>query len=117
VIFEVLGGQAPFACDKDFIVMRKVLDGERPERPRGVWFTDDLWRTLERCWVPQPVDRPTVQAVFEILGQLSVTWKPLPLSGNGDVEREFNDSRSTMSYHRTFLRFISDFTLKDYCSG
>ncbi|KAF9793424.1 kinase-like domain-containing protein [Thelephora terrestris] len=99
VIFEVLGGQAPFACDKDFIVMRKVLDGERPERPRGVWFTDDLWQTLERCWVPQPVDRPTVQAVFEILGQLSVTWKPLPLSGNGDVEREFNDSRSTMSYH------------------
>jgi serine/threonine protein kinase len=34
VIYEVLSGQAPFTPYKDFIVMRKVTEGERPERPR-----------------------------------------------------------------------------------
>ena len=35
VIYEVLSGKAPFAALKDFMVMRKVTDGERPERPEG----------------------------------------------------------------------------------
>jgi serine/threonine protein kinase len=35
VIYEVLSGQAPFASFKDFIVMRKVIEGERPGRPEG----------------------------------------------------------------------------------
>ena len=42
VIVEVLTGQAPFARDNGVAVMRKVLDGERSERPKEVWFTDDL---------------------------------------------------------------------------
>ena len=80
VILEVLSGQAPFASDKDYIVMRKVIDGERPERPGVIWFTDDLWRTLEQCWLPQPGDRPTAEVVLRCLGPLSATWQP-PLPG------------------------------------
>ena len=72
VIFEVLSGRAPFACHKEYVVMRKVVDGERPERPKEVWFTDDIWRTIEQCWLPQPGSRPTVAAVFECLERVSL---------------------------------------------
>ena len=111
VILEVLSGQAPFARDKDFIVMRKVINGERPERPRGVWFTDILWVTLEECWSPQSEDRPAVEAVLGRLGPLSAAWRPPPPRANGNVERYSNDSRSTFGYYCTFPHLVSDFTL------
>ena len=114
VILEVLSGQAPFAGDKDFIVMRKVIEGGRPERPDGAWFTNVLWMTLEECWLPRPEDRPAIEAVLECLGPLSVAWQPLPHTANGDV-KDFNDSRSTLGGHRTFFRFISNFRLKRSC--
>ena len=117
VIFEVLSGQVPFANDKEYIVTRKVTDGERPERPAVVWFTDDLWRTLDKCWLPQPGDRPTVETVLECLRPLSATWQPLPPSTNEDTGRDFNDSRSTLGYCCMFLRLVSDLTLKPSCSG
>jgi len=76
VILEVLNGQAPFAHLKDFIVMRKVVEGERPGRPVGAWFTDDLWRMLNRCWETQPESRPGIEAVLECLKRVSRVWKP-----------------------------------------
>jgi len=63
-------GQAPFAPFKDFIVMRKVIEGERPERPEGVegaWFTDDLWATLNLCWATEPENRLSIEAVLGCL--------------------------------------------------
>ena len=115
VILEVLSGQVPFASDKDFVVMRKVTNGERPERPREVWFTDDLWRILEQCWSSQPENRPTAEVVLECLGPLSAVWQPLPPK-DGEVERYFNDSHSTASYSCMFLLFILSFMLNPYCS-
>jgi len=79
VVLEVLSGRPPFTPDKDFIVMRKVIDGERPVRPEGLegaWFTDDLWRMLELCWTAQPDSRPSIEAVLECLERVSGTWKP-----------------------------------------
>ena len=75
VIYEVLSGRSPFAQCIDGAVVLKVLDGERPARPRGVegaWFTDVLWEILERCWRPQPHDRPSVDTVLECLE--AVSW-------------------------------------------
>jgi len=79
VVFEVLSGRRPFTPDKDFIVMRKVIDGERPGRPEGsegAWFTDDLWGMLELCWAAQSNSRPSIGAVLECLERVSGTWKP-----------------------------------------
>ena len=117
VILEVLSGQTPFAGDGEYVVIRKVMDGEYPERPGVNWFTDDLWKTLQQCWLPRPGDRPTAEAVLKCLEQLPATWQPLPPSADGGAVRDFNDSRSTLSYCCTFLRFVSDFTLKSSCSG
>jgi len=70
VILEVLSGRVPFAPLNEFTVMRKVTEGEHPERPEGVegtWFTDDLWQTLNLCWATQPKSRPSIAAVLERL--------------------------------------------------
>lgn len=89
VAYEVLRGKVPFATSPDFIVMRKVVDGERPERPEGVqglWFTDDLWEMLDRCWVTQPTSRLGIEAVLECLEQVSEAWEPSSLQVDEDEE-------------------------------
>ena len=72
VIYEILSGKAPFPGCRDFIVIQRVLRGEHPERPEGEQFTDDVWRTLECCWLPHPEDRPGIEAIFECLGRAMV---------------------------------------------
>ena len=103
VILEVLSGEPPFARDKDFIVMRKVIEGERPERPEGVPLTDGLWKTLGQCWSPLPKNRPTLEAVLESLGQVS-TWQPPPVVEHDETDG--NDSASNISEGR-FPHFVS----------
>lgn len=95
VVLEVLGGEPPFARDNDFIVMQKVTDGKRPEKPEVVWFTDDLWRVLEQCWSPQPNERPTVEAVLECLVRVSKAWRPLPpTAGDAGADSDETDADS-----------------------
>jgi serine/threonine protein kinase len=70
VVCEVLSGQAPFPRHKDAVVIRKVLLGERPERPQGeqgAWFKDRLWEVLEHCWKPQRGDRPGLKTLLQCL--------------------------------------------------
>ena len=93
VIYEVLSGQAPFTPYKDFIVMRMVTEGDRPERPEGVkgaWFTDQLWKTLTLCWETKPKSRPSVGAVRECLERVSRDWEP-PSGIEEDVAMDEDD--------------------------
>ena len=72
VILEVLTGRSPFAGHSEIDVMQRVTSGKRPERPKEQWSTDDLWKTLKQCWSPRPNRRPTVDAVLECLGRVSM---------------------------------------------
>ena len=96
VILEVLSEEPPFARDNNFVVMLTVIGGGRPERPGGAWFTDALWRILEQCWLPQPKDRPTLEAILECLGCVSKIWQPLPPVVE-DVDVESDETASTTS--------------------
>ena len=94
VIYEVLTGRAPFAPLKAYIIVRMVIDGERPGRPggvNGIWFTDNLWKMLGLCWATDSHSRPSIEAVLECLEQVSGTWKPLPPQVNEGVEEDEND--------------------------
>ena len=56
------------------IAILMVTLGERRRRPDGpewVWFTDDLWQTLNRCLETQPQCRPGVGIVLECLERVS----------------------------------------------
>ena len=105
VILEVLSEEPPFMGDKEFIVMRKVIEGQRPERPEREEFTDKLWTVMEQCWLPLSVDRPTVEAVLECLGQVSTNCQPLPPISE-DVKISSDESISRINWGRS-LHFTS----------
>ena len=91
VIYEVLSGKVPFAALRDIIIQRMIVDGGRPEKPGGaqeLWFTDDLWGMLSRCWAAQPESRPGIGVVFQYLEQISATWRPLPYQADEDPEED-----------------------------
>ena len=78
VIYEVISGYAPFVPFHCCVVMRKIIEGERPLRPNGPegsQFTDDLWQTLNWCWAAQPQSRPSVTTVLECLENVSRALK------------------------------------------
>ena len=86
VIYEILSGNAPFhQCGKRSVIWR-VLEGGRPERPEGGWFTDEIWSILERCWEREPGDRPSINCVLQCLEEASGTWTP-SLSSISEVPR------------------------------
>jgi len=92
VIYEVLSGRSPFPCYGAGTVILKVLDGERPVRPEedeGARFTGTIWEMLERCWKPQPRDRPIVEAVLECLEGVSEPSGPPNV--DGDTEARGDD--------------------------
>ena len=98
VICEILSGRVPFPRDHDYVVVVKVLKGEHPSRPRGpegIWFTEDIWDTLERCWRPSPGDRPRVEDVLHCLERVSGSWTLIPPQIIGDQI----DSQPTTDLH------------------
>ena len=110
VIYEVLSGRAPFTPLKEFIVMRKVLEGERPSVPdgaEGAWFTDGLRRTLDLCWATRPEDRPSIEAVLEGLEQVSGTWQPPSPRANEDAEKDDSDWGLTTKVIRPAWSLVS----------
>ena len=76
VIYEVLSGRVPFHQYANLAVFGKVIGGSRPERPNMEWFADDVWELLERCWMPQPEDRPSIEDVLQCLEKVFGSWTP-----------------------------------------
>lgn len=79
VVYEVLRGKVPFYRDTNLSVVVMVSDGQRPKRPqgaKGAWFGDNVWNLLQRCWEPSPGDRPGIEDVLDLLGDVSRSWTP-----------------------------------------
>ena len=83
VMYEVLSGQTPFSKCHDYVVVAKVLKGERPARPQGGWITDGIWSMLKNFWEPNPGDRPKIKVALHYLGEISRSW--MPFQGGADT--------------------------------
>ena len=66
-IYEVLSGHVPLYRLNKLAVIKLLVDGQRPERPKGAWFTDGVWEVLERCWKQEPSERINVKSVLSFL--------------------------------------------------
>ena len=107
VIHKVLSGQAPFTPWGTPLVIRKVMDGVRPERPEGeggTLFTDDIWRTLELCWKHQASERISAKDVLPCLE--GIPSPPFP--NTGGIMEAGADERSdvTASSSSVFPSFL-----------
>jgi len=121
VIYETISGNPPFHEHVDMTVFVKVLKGEHP--PRGVGFTEGLWKMLEMCWAFQPGDRPSIEGVLHCLDTGSVSLgKPHygaseeTEKGGGDLEESTNGSSGvpnemsgTMTENTTTTSFDSSY--------
>ena len=76
VIYETISGNLPFHKDADLAVFAKVLKGEHP--PRGVRFTESLWKMLGLCWTSQSNNRPSIKDVLQCLATISNLSEPSP---------------------------------------
>jgi len=59
--------------------MLKIMEGERPIRPRGtqeLGLVDPLWGMTINCWQHDPAHRPTTARVVEFLREWSVFLSP-----------------------------------------
>lgn len=96
VIYEVLSGHLPFHDKSKHAAIAKALDGTRPKRPMGLWFTDEIWDLLQHCWKHEPSDRPSVDHVLESLTKASDAWTP-PSSPAMDPQTDDSSSEHTSS--------------------
>ncbi|KAG6808330.1 hypothetical protein H0H92_004466 [Tricholoma furcatifolium] len=77
VVYEVFAGQLPFGhLSSEPAIMKKILSGERPKQPQksspswNIWgLTDTIWTLLESCWKANPMQRPTVDLVIQLLDE------------------------------------------------
>jgi hypothetical protein len=93
-IYETISGNLPFHEDTDLTVFVKVLEGRRP--PRGMKFGKVLWWMLERCWSPQPNNRPSIKVVLQCL-VFSNLLGPPSLGVDEGMEKDSSDRDSANS--------------------
>ena len=94
VIYEVLSGQTPFSAYNGPTILRKVLDGERPERPQGEagkLFTDGIWNMVEDCWKAEPSERITAKDILQGLEGKPYPSRPPSDLNEGVVEVDADD--------------------------
>jgi len=109
VIYEVLSGQEPFSQCSFPDVVQRVMEGKRPERPRGAGeasFTDGIWRTLELCWAPQPGDRIRARAVLWGLEGDSPLLGPSP-NTSGEAGTSADDQSDAASGDLQYVFSVS----------
>ena len=74
---QVLTGRQPFGRASDGSIVKKVLDGVRPEKPNS-GFSDGLWNFLRLSWSEehesQESRRPSISFILDQLQKDSSGW-------------------------------------------
>ena len=63
-------GQVPFPENKEFVVTRKIAEGERPPRPpktTKLGLSDELWAVIQSSWAHEAGDRPPLSTLVDLL--------------------------------------------------
>lgn len=68
-ILEILTGSQPYSeVAVDIAVLRLLIDGKAPKRPKGKEYVengldDDMWDLIKSCWKKKLGSRPGVQTI------------------------------------------------------
>ena len=78
MIPQVLCGHHPYIeIQSDIMVVNQILEGVRPQKPEGakrLGFSDELWRTVELCWLEDRNARPSVGDILSSLNEATEFW-------------------------------------------
>ena len=59
------------------MVVNEVMEGVRPNKPEGakrLGFSDELWKTVELCWLEDRNARPRVGDALSSLSDAMAFW-------------------------------------------
>jgi len=75
---QVLCGHHPYLeLPSDILAVHAITEGVRPIKPGGarqLGFSDELWRTVELCWLRDRDARPDVSYVLSSLNHAAAFW-------------------------------------------
>ena len=79
MILQVLCGHCPYVeIELDTVVICSITGGIRPAKPEGakqLGFSDELWRTVERCWRADRNARPNIASILSSLNEAKAFWE------------------------------------------
>ena len=74
----MLCGHHPYdEIQSDIMVVNEIMDGVRPKKPEGakrLGFSNELWRTVEQCWLEDRNARPGVENILSSLNEATAFW-------------------------------------------
>jgi hypothetical protein len=59
------------------MVVNEVMEGVRPRKPeeaKRLGFSDELWKTVELCWLEDRNTRPRVEDILSCLNDATAFW-------------------------------------------
>ena len=59
------------------MVVNEIMEGVRPMKPedaKRLGFSNELWRTVELCWLEDRNARPGVEDVLSSLNEATAFW-------------------------------------------
>ena len=74
----MLYGHHPYVeFNSNLVVLSKIIEGVRPKKPEAtsLGFSDELWRTVELCWLGDRDKRPAVEYVLGSLNYAAALWR------------------------------------------
>lgn len=74
----MLCGHHPYLeFQSDILAVHAIIEGVRPNKPEEVkrlGFSEELWRTVELCWLEDRNARPVVEDILSSLDGAAATW-------------------------------------------
>ena len=74
----MLCGHHPYVeIQSDIMVVNEILEGVRPKKPeeaKSLGFNDELWGTVELCWLEDRNARPVVEEILSSLNDATAFW-------------------------------------------
>jgi len=78
MISKVLCGHHPYLeIPSDILTVCAIMEGVRPAKPEGarqLGFNDELWRTVEQCWLEDRDARPNAGDILSSLNDAAEFW-------------------------------------------
>jgi hypothetical protein len=59
------------------MVVNEIMEGVRPRKPEGakhLGFSNELWRTVEQCWLEDRNARPGAEEILSSLNEATAFW-------------------------------------------
>jgi len=58
-------------------MINAITEGDRPKKPKGavrLGFSNELWRTIELCWLEDHNARPDIEDIISCLSDATALW-------------------------------------------